>query len=76
VLKNFFLTCSGVDKNLMNGCAAVEQNKFVCIGATFFFTAIMAILQEVMLYTPFLIICIQLFSSESFGDYSSLLFYS
>jgi len=42
VLKNFFLTCSGVDKNLINECANGEQNKYVGIGATVLFTAIMA----------------------------------
>ena len=42
MLKNFFLTCSGVDKNLIDGCSNGEQNKYVGIGATVFFTAIMA----------------------------------
>ena len=42
MLKNFFLTCSGVDKNLVENCSNGEQNKYVGIGATVFFTAIMA----------------------------------
>jgi hypothetical protein len=42
VLKNFFLVCSGVDKNLINECSNGEQNKYAGIGATVFFTAIMA----------------------------------
>lgn len=42
MIKNFFLTCSGVDKNLIEDCANGEQNKYVGIGATVFFTAIMA----------------------------------
>ena len=42
MLKNFFLTCSGVDKNLINDCSNGEQNKYVGIGATVFFTAVMA----------------------------------
>jgi len=42
MLKNFFLTCSGVDKNLINECSNGEQNKYVGIGATVFFTAVMA----------------------------------
>lgn len=42
VLKNFFLTCSGVDKNLIENCSNGEQNKYVGIGATVFFTAVMA----------------------------------
>ena len=42
MLKNFFLTCSGVDKNLIDACSNGEQNKYVGIGATVFFTAVMA----------------------------------
>lgn len=42
MLKKFFITCSGVDKNLINNCSDGEQNKYVGIGATVFFTAIMA----------------------------------
>lgn len=54
MLKNFFLTCSGVDKNLINECSNGEQNKYVGIGATVFFTAIMAtIAGSYALYTVF-----------------------
>lgn len=42
MLKNFFLICSSVDKNLINNCSNGEQNKYVGIGATVFFTAVMA----------------------------------
>ena len=42
MLKNFFITCSGVDKNLIENCSNGEQNKYVGIGATVFFTAVMA----------------------------------
>ncbi|MCG1036012.1 DUF4407 domain-containing protein [Polaribacter sargassicola] len=42
MLKKFFITCSGVDKNLLNSCSNGEQNKYVGIGATVFFTAVMA----------------------------------
>jgi len=42
VLKKFFLTCSGVDKTIINNCSDGEQNKYVGIGATVFFTAVMA----------------------------------
>lgn len=42
VLKKFFLTCSGVDKNLIENCSNGEQNKYAGIGASVFFTAIMA----------------------------------
>jgi hypothetical protein len=54
VLKKFFLTCSGVDKNLINECSNGEQNKYAGIGATVFFTAIMAtIAGSYALYTVF-----------------------
>jgi hypothetical protein len=42
VLKKFFITCSGADKNILENCANGEQNKYVGIGATVFFTAVMA----------------------------------
>ncbi|AUC86378.1 DUF4407 domain-containing protein [Polaribacter sp. ALD11] len=42
MLKKFFITCSGIDKNIVNNCSDGEQNKYVGIGATVFFTAIMA----------------------------------
>ena len=42
MLKKFFINCSGVDKNLINECSNGEQNKYVGIGATVFFTAVMA----------------------------------
>jgi hypothetical protein len=54
VLKKFFLTCSGVDKNIIENCGNGEQNKFVGIGATVFFTAVMAtIAGSYALYTVF-----------------------
>lgn len=54
MLKKFFLTCSGVDKNLIEECSNGEQNKYVGIGATVFFTAIMAtIASSYALYTVF-----------------------
>ena len=42
MLKQFFILCSGADKNLLQGCSEGEQTKFVGIGATVFFTAVMA----------------------------------
>ena len=42
MLKKFFITCSGADKNILENCANGEQNKYVGIGATVFFTAVMA----------------------------------
>ncbi len=44
MLKNFFLLCSGADIPVLKQCSAGEQNKFVGIGATIFFTAVMAFL--------------------------------
>lgn len=42
MLKRFFLLCSGVDTDIVNGCFNGEQNKYAGIGATVFFTAVMA----------------------------------
>ncbi len=44
VLNNFFLLCSGVDLKLIDSCSNGEQNKYAGIGATVFFTAVMATL--------------------------------
>ena len=54
MLKKFFIRCSGVDKNILNNCSDGEQNKYVGIGGTVFFTAIMAtIAASYALYTVF-----------------------
>jgi len=42
MFKHFFILCSGADKNLLEGCSEGEQTKYVGIGATVFFTAVMA----------------------------------
>lgn len=42
MLKRFFITCSGADKHLVYSCSNGEQNKYAGIGATVFFTAVMA----------------------------------
>ncbi|WBX70884.1 DUF4407 domain-containing protein [Tenacibaculum retecalamus] len=42
MLKQFFLICSGVDLKLIKDCSNGEQNKYAGIGATVFFTALMA----------------------------------
>jgi len=42
MLKQFFILCSGADKNLLENCSEGEQTKFAGIGATVFFTAVMA----------------------------------
>lgn len=54
MLKRFFLLCSGVDLNIIEDCSNGEQNKYAGIGATVFFTAIMAsIAASYALYTVF-----------------------
>lgn len=42
MLKKFFITCASVDKNILENCSNGEHNKYVGIGATVFFTAVMA----------------------------------
>jgi len=54
MLKQFFILCSGADKNLLEGCSDGEQTKFVGIGATVFFTAVMAFIASTYaLFTVF-----------------------
>jgi len=54
MLKQFFILCSGADKNLLDGCSDGEQTKFVGIGATVFFTAVMAFIASAYaLFTVF-----------------------
>lgn len=54
MLKRFFISCSGVDKDLVDSCSNGEQNKYAGIGATVFFTALMAWLAaSYALYTVF-----------------------
>lgn len=54
MLKKFFLLCSGVDQKLIETCSNGEQNKYAGIGATVFFTAVMATLAaSYALYTVF-----------------------
>ncbi len=42
MLKSFFILCSGADQKLLDSCSEGEQTKFAGIGATVFFTAVMA----------------------------------
>ena len=54
MLKQFFIICSGSDTDILNHCSKGEQNKYAGIGATVFFTAIMAfIAASYALYTVF-----------------------
>lgn len=41
-LKNFFLSCSGVDRTIL-AKAPSDENKYVGIGATIFFTGVLAL---------------------------------
>ena len=68
MLKNFFLMCSGVDRTLINTCSDGEQNKYVGMGATVFFTAIMAtIAGSYALFTVFNVWYIALFFGIIWG---------
>ena len=54
MLKKFFILCSGADKELLQGCSEGEQTKYVGIGATVFFTAVMAFIASAYaLFTVF-----------------------
>ena len=54
MLKQFFILCSGVDKDIVYNCSNGEQNKYSGIGATVFFTAVMAfIASSYALFTVF-----------------------
>ena len=54
MLKQFFIICSGSDTDILNDCSIGEQNKYAGVGATVFFTAVMAfIASSYALYTVF-----------------------
>jgi len=54
MLKQFFIICSGSDTDILEHCSKGEQNKYAGIGATVFFTALMAfIAASFALYTVF-----------------------
>lgn len=54
MLKQFFIICSGADTHILEHCSSGEQNKYAGIGATVFFTAVMAfIASSYALYTVF-----------------------
>jgi hypothetical protein len=53
-MTSFFILCSGADAPLLKECSASERNKYAGIGATVFFTALMAfIASSYALYTVF-----------------------
>ena len=54
MLKQFFIICSGADTTIIDTCSNAEQNKYAGIGATVFFTAVMAFIASgYALYTVF-----------------------
>jgi len=54
MLQRFFIFCSGADKDILETCSQGEQNKYAGIGATVFFTAVMAFIASgYALYTVF-----------------------
>jgi hypothetical protein len=73
MLKQFFILCSGADKDLLEGCSEGEQTKYVGIGATVFFTAIMAfIASSYALFTVF----DSIYPAIAFGTVWSLLIFN
>ena len=54
MVKQFFIICSGSDTDILEQCSKGEQNKYAGIGATVFFTALMAFIAAgFALYTVF-----------------------
>ena len=54
MIQTFFILCSGADADLLKSCSKGEQHKYAGIGATVFFTAIMAfIASSYALFTVF-----------------------
>jgi hypothetical protein len=73
MLKQFFILCSGADKDLLKGCSEGEQTKYVGIGATVFFTAVMAFLaSSYALFTVF----DSMYPAIAFGIVWSLLIFN
>lgn len=73
MFKRFFLLCSGVDLQIINECSNAEQNKYTGIGATVFFTALMAaIASSYALFTVF----DNIFTSIFFGIIWGLLIFN
>jgi len=54
MLQRFFIFCSGSDTEILEQCSPGERTKYAGIGATVFFTAVMAtIAASYALYTVF-----------------------
>ena len=73
MLKQFFILCSGADRDILEGCSEGEQTKYVGIGATVFFTAVMAFLASAYaLFTVF----DSIYPAVAFGFVWSLLIFN
>lgn len=73
MLKQFFIICSGADTDILEQCSKGEQNKYAGVGATVFFTALMAaIAASYALYTVF----DNLFAAIGFGFVWGLLIFN
>ncbi len=73
MLNRFFLICSGADLKLIHECSNGEQNKYAGIGATIFFTALMAFIAGTFaIYTIFK----NIYTSLFFGFIWSLLIFN
>ena len=73
MLKKFFIICSGADTDILKNSAIGEQNKYAGIGATVFFTAVMAfIASSYALFTVF----DNLFAAIGFGLVWGLLIFN
>lgn len=54
MIQKFFILCSGADRSILDTCPEGERNKYAGIGATVFFTALMAcIAASYALFTVF-----------------------
>ena len=54
MLQRFFIFCSGADTDILDQCSAGEKTKYAGIGASVFFTAVMAFIASAYaLYTVF-----------------------
>ncbi len=54
MIRRFFMLCSGADMDILDTCSSGEKNKYAGIGATVFFTALMAfIAASYALFTVF-----------------------
>jgi hypothetical protein len=73
MLKHFFIICSGADTDLLDQCSKGEQTKYVGVGATVFFTAVMAFIASS--YALFMVFD-NIFIAISFGIVWGLLIFN